>query len=187
MSATNIVVRDTSLDDLPHINRIRLHPSIRPHQFQVSTADLSTWEKWIELNKRAGDVWFRCSTILTDRGVIGYVAQTLNFAGSRPFAECGWNLHPDYWSRGIMKIALRAVLSSLFREQDMSYVTADCFRNNTRCKRLLRKLYFSRTNVPLTERMRMAYEYRCLHWIERYRIERETWSVTRENRLDGLH
>jgi RimJ/RimL family protein N-acetyltransferase len=172
-----IAVRDSSLADLPHIDRIRSHPLVRPHQFQISSNCVSSWEKWIELNARSGDFWFRCSTIVDDEQVIGYISQTLNFTRTCVFAECGWNLHPTYWGRGIMKLALGQILLRLFNEQKMSYVIADCFRSNTRCKRLLSNLHFSRVNVRWIERMRLAIDYRCLHWIERYRIDHGTWNA----------
>jgi len=176
-----IVVRDSALEDLPQFLRIRSHPAVRPHQFRVIHCFDDRWEKWIELNARAGDYWFRCSTIAENEHVIGYISQTLNFANDRPFADCGWNLHPNYWGRGIMKLALRRVLMELFTEQNLSYVIADCFSNNTRCKRLLSKLRFSQMKLPLGERIQLAYEHRCLHWIERYGIDRATWDSSRND------
>ena len=174
-----IVVRTSAVDDLPEINRIRLHPLVRPHQFGFLRDHDRIWKQWIEQNARVGDMWFRSSTIIGNERIIGYVNQTLYFAGQSQFAECGWNLDPDYWGRGIMKTALRMVLQRLFIEQNMSRVVADCFRDNTRCKRLLSKLHFSQYAVPMVERVRMAYQFRCLHWIERYSIDRGTWDRTR--------
>ena len=178
-----IVVRDSCLEDLQHLDRIRAHADVRPHQFRVLPSDASAWRRWIEINARVGDLWFRCSTIVGDQQVIGYVSQTLYFAGAEPYAECGWNLHPTHWGRGIMKVALREILQRLFTEQEMSYVTADCFSNNSRCKKLLSKLHFSRIDVPLIERIRMAYQHRCLHWIERYSIDRAAWKVFHKSNL----
>jgi RimJ/RimL family protein N-acetyltransferase len=176
-----IVVRASAVDDLPEINRIRLHALVRPQQFGFLRDHDRIWKRWIEQNARVGDIWFRCSSIIGDERIIGYINQTLYFADQCSFAECGWNLDPDYWGRGVMKTALQIILHWLFDEQNMSYVIADCFRNNARCKRLLSRLHFSQVELPVVERIRMACRFRCLHWIERYCIDRSTWDRTREN------
>jgi RimJ/RimL family protein N-acetyltransferase len=176
-----IVVRISAIDDLPEINRIRLHPLVRAQQLGFLRDHDRNWKHWMEQNARVGDIWFRSSTIISDERIIGYVNQTLYFADQCSFAECGWNLDPAYWGRGIMRIALQVILQWLFAEQNMSCVIADCFRNNTRCKRLLSKLHFSPVELPFVERIRMAFHFRCLHWIERYRIDRGTWDRTPEN------
>jgi RimJ/RimL family protein N-acetyltransferase len=176
-----IAVRDSAVEDLPAINRIRCHPLVRPHQFRILAHDDQRWTQWIEGNARIGDVWLRSSTIVSEEQVIGYVTQILHFEQRCVFADCGWNLEPAYWGQGIMRIALQAVLDRLFIEQNTSYVIADCFRNNTRCKRLLSKLHFSQIEVPVAERIWIACRMGCLHWIERYRIDCDTWNRTREN------
>jgi RimJ/RimL family protein N-acetyltransferase len=173
-----IVVRDSAVEDLPEINRIRCHPLVRPHQFRILSHDDQRWKQWIEGNARIGDLWLRSSTIVSEEQVIGYVTQILHFADRCIVADCGWNLEPAYWGRGIMRTALQVVLDRLFIEQNTSYVIADCFRNNTRCKRLLSKLHFSQIDVPAVERISIACRFRCLHWIERYRIDRDTWDRT---------
>jgi RimJ/RimL family protein N-acetyltransferase len=173
---SSLIVRDSILDDLPEVYRVRSHEMVRPHQYRIVPDPDKIWEQWIQQNARVGDHWFRVSTILYDQKVAGYVAQTITFTNQQPFADCGWNLAPDYWGRGIMRAALQVILQRLFTEDKMQYVIADCFRNNVRCKRLLSKLHFTQIGIPVFERVKTACQMRCLHWVERYCIDCGAWS-----------
>jgi len=78
-----IVVRTSAVDDLPEINRIRLHPLVRPHQFGFLRDHDRIWKQWIEQNARVGDMWFRSSTIIGNERIIGYVNQRCTLQANR--------------------------------------------------------------------------------------------------------
>ena len=59
--------------------------------------------------------------------------------------ELSYNLHPNYWGKGIMKDTIRLVCNYLFKKYDniiISYCTG-----NIKSKRLLDKLNFKKFNI----------------------------------------
>ena len=179
---SSICVRDSVLDDLTEIFRIRSHKLVRPYQYRIYGGQLEYWKYWIQHSERLGDERLRLSTILVDNEIVGYVAQLMKFEEQYSFADCGWTLAPDHWGKGIMTSALREVLQRLFVNDGMQFVIADCFRTNIRCKRLLCKLKFTLGKIPLVERVTSAYQRLSVQWVERYRLDRDVWSS-----LAGAH
>ncbi|QMT17388.1 GNAT family N-acetyltransferase [Planococcus maritimus] len=56
--------------------------------------------------------------------------------------EVGYELHPDYWRKGLMEEALSAVLTYCFEELGLYRVGATTYPANTGSNRLLKKLGF---------------------------------------------
>lgn len=56
--------------------------------------------------------------------------------------ELGFDLHPDYWGRGLMPEAVRAVTSYCFEKLDFDFVSAGYFLGNVRSARVIEKCGF---------------------------------------------
>jgi ribosomal-protein-alanine N-acetyltransferase len=168
-------IRDTVVDDLSEIFRIRTHELVRPHQYKIRAGDsIDAWRDRVSGDNRVGSALFKCVTIREDERIIGHVAQ-FHYERARA-VQCGWDLDPQYWGRGIMTEALGILFDQFCVNDGISYVLADCFRSNTRCKRVLQKLGFVQVGIPFHHRVFNACWERCLHWIERYRLDAETWN-----------
>ncbi len=59
------------------------------------------------------------------------------------YAETGYDLHRDYWGKGIASEAMSAVLTYSFTELGLHRIEADVAPDNTRSKNLLLKLGFT--------------------------------------------
>ena len=68
--------------------------------------------------------------------------------------EFGFDLHPDYWGRGLMPEAVRAVTAYCFESLGFDFVSAGYFQGNERCARVMEKCgfqYLFDYDLPLTE------------------------------------
>lgn len=57
-------------------------------------------------------------------------------------SEIGYELHPDYWRKGLMQEAVQAVLHYAFEQLDLVRMGAVTFPDNAASSRLLKKLGF---------------------------------------------
>ena len=171
-----MAIRDTLRDDLSEIFRIQRDELVRPHQYKLRPEDsIEVWADRLQ-NGQVGDSTFKCSTIWYGSQIVGHVTHVhFGSEGSR-VVQCGWNLDPRFWGRGIMTESLRKLFDRFFLEDGIQHVVADCFRENVRCKRVLDKLGFVPNGVPFHHRVLLAWHYRCLHWIERFRLDADRWS-----------
>jgi RimJ/RimL family protein N-acetyltransferase len=172
-----IAVRDTTTDDIDAIFRIRHDPLVVPHQY--STSLMGTIDDWRDLlaGKITTELFaFRSSTIVDGDSIVGHVSQWHMTSNDRLIVQCGWNLTPAYWGRGVMCAALTQLFSRFFIVDGVAHVFADCFRGNRRCIRLMDKLGFVPNGIPLHLRAVLAYSNRCFHWIKRFRLDAEKWS-----------
>lgn len=166
-----IAIRDTVESDLLDIFRIRTDPLVAVHQLRLTTGDdLDFWRQQLFGDRRNAAVVFKCTTILDDRVVIGHISQHHLKQGDWTTCECGFNLAPQYWGRGIMRMALSRLFDAFFEEQGVDLVISDCFADNHRCIRLLSKLGFQRIGIGLLARILIAYQMRCLRWIRRFEL-----------------
>jgi len=72
-------------------------------------------------------------------GTIGL--NNLNLRGKK--AEVGYELHPDYWGKGLVREASAAVLEYAFTKLDLFRIGAVTFPENTVSSGLLKKLGFT--------------------------------------------
>ena len=56
--------------------------------------------------------------------------------------EFGFDLHPDYWGRGLMPEAVRAVMKLCFETLNFDFVSAGYFQGNERSARVIQKCGF---------------------------------------------
>ncbi|WP_017379152.1 GNAT family N-acetyltransferase [Paenisporosarcina sp. TG-14] len=87
--------------------------------------------------------------------------------------EVGYDLHPDYWSKGYIKEALRAVLPYCFEELNLSRVGATTFPANKASWQLLLKVGF------VKEGLLRNYLYQGSQNYDAYifSITREDWNL----------
>ena len=57
--------------------------------------------------------------------------------------EVGYTLHPDYWDRGYVPEAARALIELAFKELDLHKIELSCFGSNVQSQRVAEKLGFT--------------------------------------------
>ena len=57
--------------------------------------------------------------------------------------EIGYTLHPDYWGRGYVPEAARALIDLAFKELDLHKIELSCFGYNLQSQRVAEKLGFT--------------------------------------------
>ena len=86
----DLSIRDTVLDDLAEIFRIRSDELVRPHQYKLRANDsIDAWANLLSGNNSIGNVTFKSSTILVDRRVVGHVIRHHFVIGAMPSVQCG--------------------------------------------------------------------------------------------------
>jgi RimJ/RimL family protein N-acetyltransferase len=166
-----LVVRDTTLDDVPNLADICRHPLVRPHQFKLAPNLEDGFRHLLSVDRFHGGMEHRFSSIDCDQRLVGYITHGHYRFRGHGVARLGWNLDPEYWGRGIMSAALSILFDRCASEHETQFYIADCFRQNTRCKRVLAKLGFVPVRMPWFERIVTALSQECLHWIERFQFD----------------
>ncbi len=82
----------------------------------------------------------------------------------QPDNEIGYALHPDYWGRGLMPEAVRAVMEYGFEKMGLRTIWCGYYEGNEKSKRVVEKCGFlyrftSRGKVPLMGETRTEYHY----------------------------
>lgn len=187
-SATeSIEVRDTLVSDLPEIFRIRNDPAVRPSQYKVNSDDsVEVWSKRLSNDDQDGPVTFHCSTVLLGDDVIGHVTSHRFRFDQKNTAQCGWNLDPEFWGRGLMGTALTMLFGQFFSSGKIDQVIADCFRGNRRCKRLMSKLGFVPVRISLQQRFQIACTTSSWKWIDRFELDPESFDTRSRSESDTL-
>jgi RimJ/RimL family protein N-acetyltransferase len=171
-----ITIRETVESDLPDIFRIRTDPLIAIHQYRLTADDtLDFWRQQLFGDRRDAAVVFKCTTILDDQEVIGHISQHHLKRGDCVTCQCGFNLAPQHWGHGIMRMSLSRQFDAFFEEQGVDLVISDCFAGNRRCIRLLNRLGFQSIGMGLLARLLIAYQYRCLRWIRHFELTATDW------------
>lgn len=171
-----IAVRDTVPDDLDAIFRIRSDPLVVPHQYRTSlTGTKQDWKDRLSGKVGTGFFTFRSATIVDGESIVGHVTQAHMTSNGVRIVQCGWNLTPHYWGRGVMCTALTELFNRFFVNDGIAHAFADCFRDNRRCMRTMDKLGFLPNRIAPHQRAIIAWSTGCLRWIKRFRLDREVW------------
>ena len=80
-----------------------------------------------------------------DDFIVEHEGRVIGKAGCWRLPEIGFNLHPDYWGRGLAFEAVSAILPRLFARYPIPAVTADVDPRNHASLRLLGRLGFVET------------------------------------------
>ncbi len=178
-------VRETVAADLADIFSIQANSEIARNQFRRDADDCpERWLEWLAGSKPVDCDIFRCSSIVLDNAVVGYITQKGTDSNGIRCFSIGFNLLPEYWGRGIMRVSVTEVVAELFDQHDAEHVAVACFRNNARCRQLINGLGFRRCRLGLFARARVAYKMRCLHWICFHYTTKELWDKSRITMCD---
>ena len=172
-----IKIRLTEPEDLATIAEIRGHPLVAPHQYRASR--FMSFEIWLArmlASLAAESFEWKCSTVLFDSSIVGHISEFTTLSKNGAEVQLGWNLHPDYWGRGIMTHALTTHISNLTIDERCNTLTADCFAGNERCLRLLDRLGFKEISVGWLERLIICVFRLCPHRILRHKISPKQWN-----------
>ena len=67
--------------------------------------------------------------------------------------EIGYTLHPDYWGRGYVPEAARALIDLVFKELNLHKIELSCFGYNLQSQRVLRSLVLPLKRASGTAKM----------------------------------
>jgi [ribosomal protein S5]-alanine N-acetyltransferase len=133
------VVRSWRVEDAEsvakHANNRKIWLNLRdafPHPYTLSDA-VAFIEHAISLDPETR------FAITVDDEAVGYIGYTVLPDVERVSAEIGYWLSEEYWGRGIMVDALRAVTEYAMREHNLTRVFAVPFHTNTASSRVLEK------------------------------------------------
>lgn len=171
-----VVVRDMVESDLIEIFRIRTHADVARHQYPKRPDDsIDVWRRRLSGDNVVGLLTMRHSTVLTENTIAGHIIHMHYSCRGKKYVACGWDLHPNYWGRGLMYQALRLKFDIFFLEDGIDHVFSDCFPANKRCIRLLNRLGYVRQAISLHDRIVTAFAVRCARWIIRFRLDSSKW------------
>jgi len=97
-------------------------------------------------------------------------------------ASIGWDLNHNYWGRGYMAEAARAMTEFAFKRCGVLWICADCFMGNKASVRVMEKIGMRRHDLPLLDEVRMACHYRVFHRIVRHCISIANWEIMERSR-----
>jgi Acetyltransferase (GNAT) domain len=166
-----VSVRDSTTDDVATMMLICCNPLVQANQFKVGLGTEAGFRQILDKTLPSGRIENRLASIEVDGAMVGYIIHSHYRYGQLNVARLGWNLHPNYWGRGIMPQGLAQLFERCVRVDETHFFSADCFRQNTRCKRVLSKLGFKPVPIPLFDRVCIALGQSCLKWIERFELE----------------
>lgn len=178
---SQIEIRLSLPDDFSAITEIRQHSLVAPQQYRVNRFhSLEIWLARLNADISTENFEWRTSSILFESSIVGYISEFGTHSKKHYSAQLGWNLHPDYWGRGIMTNALTRYISKLFLVDKCHSIVADCFVDNERCLRLLDRLEFKQMPIGRIERFLICLFRLCPHRIVRHRISAKDWKAKLE-------
>ncbi len=136
-----------SMDDADAVYDIYRHPEVMAYYLEGPhtsvNAAYALLHYFLNLYRTESLIWWGV-TQHDDPRLIGMLGlYRLDLAAGT--AETGFDLHPDFWGKGIMTEALRAVLGYGFRVLDLQLVAANTLPGNDPSQRLLRRCGFQHT------------------------------------------
>lgn len=155
---------------------IREHPLVRTHQYRIRYfLWLEIWLARLTSDISVQSIQWSVTSIFYDSIMIGHITETRKISTTGFSVELGWNLHPDYWGRGIMTCALTQFITELVSDEECMSVFADCFSNNYRCRRLLSRIGFAESPIGQIERVLICVFRLCHHRILRHELDIAKW------------
>src|SRR5215831_10797786 len=123
-----------------HANNRRVWRNLRdsfPHPYTLADA-----RQWIEIANPAGPI--TNFAIVVDGAAVGGIGLMLKEDVFRRTAEIGYWLGEEFWGRGIVTEAVRALTDYAFREFDLVRLYAAVFEGNVASVRVLEKAGYAR-------------------------------------------
>lgn len=144
-----LLLREIQLSDVPAIYQYLSDPQVvkymglAPYQTQTETREEFEWYKKI-FKEHTGLRWG--ITVKDSKHVIGSCG-FLNIKKPHYRAEIGYELHPDFWSKGIATEALLAVVDFGFRKMNLNRIEALVEPDNKASIKLLETCNFTQEGL----------------------------------------
>lgn len=171
-------VRPVEARDHEAIFEIERRPEVREQQYDFGVKTLRQWHARY-FGHFGPTVIRRHHSVTVDGATVGIIycwSVRLSFRTQRR-NYYGWNLHPDFWGRGIMRQALTLEFDQLFADQRNVCAIADCFHNNVRCLRLLANMNFSPKWIGPLDHFHLLLLSR--RRVKRFQMTRKQWQHDR--------
>jgi RimJ/RimL family protein N-acetyltransferase len=136
MVTERLILRRAREADLPAIHAVLSHPVGMRYWSTLPHRDIEQSREWL-----AGMIG--ADPAISDDYVVEHQGVVIGKAGCWRLPDIGYNLHPDYWGRGLATEAVGAVVQRIFQRHPIPRLTADIDPRNTASIRLLTKLGFA--------------------------------------------
>ena len=148
-----MILRKPGLRDSARFAAIRSNDAVNQYldrQTSTSTTEARAFIKNIRNGIKAGKSYYWAISFLDDATLIGTIC-IWNLDKEKSIAEVGYELHPDFQRRGLMREALNAVISFVFQQLSLEALIACTHEANYRSISLLEHAGFQREKVPESE------------------------------------
>lgn len=144
LQTERLVLRKQELKDAPHLQQLRSNEQVMAYMDSDRHTDVPTSEAFIARNlesyeQKSGFFWV-ITAAETGRYLGDIILRKINRSNAR--AEIGYTLLPDFWGRGYMKEAMRAVIVFGFENLKLHSFEANINPANTTSRGLLLKIGF---------------------------------------------
>ena len=144
LTTNRLVLRQPRLEDALALFAIKSNPLVTASYGQEPHLAIERTRAWIErllADFAHREALFWCLALKGGETAIG-AGGFWNFDAGFLCAEIGYELHPDYWERGLMGEALRAMLAYGFEQLGLHRIEANPLAGNDASQKLLEKLGF---------------------------------------------
>ena len=145
LTSERLHLRRLTFKDDNAILRLRDHEEVNKYIDRPRVASRAGAQDFVRFINRGinKERWFYWGITLSDQQkVIGTIC-LWNFNSRQTRAELGYELHPDFRGRGLMREAVKTVLQFGFQTLGLRQVRAYTHAENVRSVRLLEKVGFS--------------------------------------------
>ncbi|MCY3412446.1 MAG: GNAT family N-acetyltransferase [Candidatus Heimdallarchaeota archaeon] len=145
ISSKRLLIRPVREDEIETLQLLSLMPEINQNTLIILSC---TEEARMYYQSR-------CVSPFFDRFLVGIefnskligTISILDWDRNHRTCEIGYQLHPDYWSKGIMTEALRAILPFIFYDMGINRLEASCNTGNIGSQKVLEKTGFVREGI----------------------------------------
>ncbi len=144
LQTPRLLLRKQELKDAPHLQQMRSNAQVMKYMDSDRHDDLQASETFIMKNlkrykQKSGFFW--AITSADGGSYLGdIILRKIDRINAR--AEIGYTLKPEFWGRGYMKEAMRAVIAFGFKDLGLHSIEANINPANTTSRELLLKMGF---------------------------------------------
>ncbi|WP_245583393.1 GNAT family N-acetyltransferase [Salinimicrobium terrae] len=144
LQTERLLLRKQELKDAPHLQQSRSNAQVMRYMDSDAHDDVQTSEAFILKNPKAYERKKGFFWVITSAETGNYLGDIIlrNIDRTNVRAEIGYTLMPDFWGRGYMKEAMRAVIEFGFKDLQLHSIEANINPNNTTSRELLLKMGF---------------------------------------------
>ncbi len=175
LGTDRLFLRQVSLDDLFAMYEIKSNPKVtnqygrEPHSSFIQT---ETWIRLLLDNFRDKESLYWKIINREDNRIAGSIT-LWNMELESRVAEVGYELHPDFWKKGIMQEALKCIIDWSFETFKLNRVEACPIQGNSSSIKLLERTGF-KLEGTLKERVHFHGKFLDQYY---YAILRKEWST----------